>query len=294
MAKQHKLNRVPPFIPLLWQDWRSSADIASMTPTQRSLYLDILIEQWIYGDVPRDPYKLHKKINPTGDYRTTVRFLSAYSHLIVCSQCYHGWKTGCCPCGACDSTGTCLNLKLKNLRIDVNSDLPLGTTELNPTEPDRREPHLAPPAEAGEGRGVAFTSLQGEICDQATPKTPSPTDDPLVNEFVALLGQKPSTLSQNYWSTVFAKLVKLHGEPHFRNVMAYCFQNERYCRGVKTTGKDKADWFADKFEGMADKMLADSEFESKRSAKVVAAKVPANAPDYRKNPTGRNWFGNDA
>jgi hypothetical protein len=115
----------------------------------------------------------------------------------------------------------------------------------------------------------------------------------MVNEFVSSLGMvtPPSAAVNNHWSEIFAQLVKEYGEPHFRNVMAYCFANERYCRGIKTTSKDKADWFAEKFASMVDKMGADAEFESRRGQKAAAAKVPENAPDYRKNPTGRDWFG---
>jgi hypothetical protein len=133
--------------------------------------------------------------------------------------------------------------------------------------------------------------LDGEVFDQATPITAK--DDSLVNEFVGLLGmaKSPSPEVYNHWSGVFAQLVKEHGEAQFRNVRAYCFANERYCRGIKTTAKDKADWFTEKFQGMADKMSADDEFESRRGHKAAAAKVPENAPDYRKNPTGRDWFG---
>ena len=114
-----------------------------------------------------------------------------------------------------------------------------------------------------------------------------------MNEFVGLLGivKPPSPRSQDVGSDSLPSWSRSIGEAHFRNVRAYCFQNERYRRGIKTTAKDKAAWFAEKFEGMAEKMAADEEFESRRGQKAAAAKVPENAPDYRKNPTGRNWFG---
>jgi hypothetical protein len=54
------------------------------------------------------------------------------------------------------------------------------------------------------------------------------------------MAKPPSPEAYSHWSTAFARLVKEHGEAHFRNVLAYCFKNERYCRGIKTTAKDKA------------------------------------------------------
>ena len=57
MAKQKNLDRIPPYLPLLWADWESSADVRSMTMVQRGIYLEILIQQWIYGKFPRDPWQ---------------------------------------------------------------------------------------------------------------------------------------------------------------------------------------------------------------------------------------------
>ena len=140
MAKQDKLNRVPPFIPLLWQDWCSSPTVRRMTMAQRGIYVEILIEQWVYGDFPRSAWELSRRIG--SDFKTTVRLLEKYSELAVCCQCGASWTPVNCQCGASNLTATCHNPKLKNLANDVNSDLPLGTTQPNPTQPNLREPHL--------------------------------------------------------------------------------------------------------------------------------------------------------
>jgi len=294
MAKQDKLNRVPPYLPIIWQDWLSSGDVRSMTMAQRGIYVEILIRQWVLGSVPRDAWKLAKDIQ--ADYKTTVRLLSTYSHLLVCCQCGASWTPVTCQCGTSNLTATCHNPKLKNIRNDVDSDLPIGTTEPNPTTPNRREPHLAlnalaPPSEA-RGEGVTSASLDGEVFDQATPITAK--DDSLVNEFVGLLGmaKSPSPEVYNHWSTVFAQLVEAYGEPNFKTIMAYCFQHERYCRGIKTVKKqDKADWFSQNFEELAERMAADEEFAAKRGAKAAKYKVNEKAPEYIKNPSGNVGFG---
>src|SRR5580700_7260139 len=111
MAKQDKLNRVPPFIPLLWQDWQSSPSVRSMTMTQQGIYLNILIHQWVYGDFPRNAWELSRTLNSS--YDTTLRLLSDYSHLFVCCECSASWSRADCECGASKSRGTCENPKLR-------------------------------------------------------------------------------------------------------------------------------------------------------------------------------------
>src|ERR1035438_396640 len=104
MAKQDKLNRVSTLIPLLWQNWRSSANVASMPFTQRGFYLEMLIDQWIYGDLPCDAWKLHKQCGSRSDFRTTVKWLDKYSALLVCTQHSNSRSTATCDCFNSGST----------------------------------------------------------------------------------------------------------------------------------------------------------------------------------------------
>jgi hypothetical protein len=122
----------------------------------------------------------------------------------------------------------------------------------------------------------------------------TPTPNPLVNEFIGLLAppKPPSPQTYTHWSEVFARLVEAYGEPRFRTIMAYCFQHERYCRGIRTVKKqDKADWFSENFGELAERMVADEEFEAKRGAKAARYRVNENAPGYIKNPSGNVGFG---
>ena len=123
--------------------------------------------------------------------------------------------------------------------------------------------------------------------------TPAPTPDPRVDEFIGLLGmvKPPSPKTYNYWSEVLGCLAEAHGETRFRVIMAYCFQHERYGRGIKTVKQDKADWFSEKFDEVAERKIADEEFEAKRGAKAAKHRVNGNAPDYLKNPSGNVQFG---
>jgi hypothetical protein len=134
MSKQDKLDRVPPYLPIIWQDWLSDPDVRSMTMAQRGIFLEILLQQWVFGDVPRDPWKLSKDIK--ADYRTTVKFLQTYSKTLACIQCHRCWNAVKPQCQCSDLTGRVHNRKLHFLSIDVKLNLPLGTTEANRTEPE--------------------------------------------------------------------------------------------------------------------------------------------------------------
>jgi hypothetical protein len=106
------------------------------------------------------------------------------------------------------------------------------------------------------------------------------------------MAKPPAPTVYNYWSAIFARLVEAHGEPKFKTIMAYCFQHERYCRGIKTVKKqDKADWFSQNFEELAERMVADEEFAAKRGAKAAKYNVNEKAPEYIKNPSGNVGFG---
>jgi hypothetical protein len=164
-----KINSVPPHIPLLWRDWESSPDIRSMSMTQRGIYLSILIKCWIFGDVPRDPWQLHKLIG--ADYKSTVRLLEQYSHLLVCCECGASWTPVDCQCGDSNLTARCHNLKLKYLNKDVNSGLSLGTTEENLMEPNPTDDGAASPP----------SNLVEQEVGQGEPKPSQPSSGPVMN-----------------------------------------------------------------------------------------------------------------
>jgi len=132
MSKQDKLDRVPPYLPIIWQDWLSDPDVRSMNMAQRGIFLEILLQQWVFGDVPRDPWKLSQDIK--ADHRTTVKFLQTYSKTLACVQCHRCWNAVKPQCQCSERAGRVHNRKLHFLRIDVISGLPLGTTEANRTE----------------------------------------------------------------------------------------------------------------------------------------------------------------
>jgi hypothetical protein len=294
MAKQDKLDRVPPYMPIIWQDWMSSPTIRSMSMTQQGIFLNILLHQWVYGSVPRDPWKLAKAIG--ADYETTLRLLVKYSEILVCCECGTSWTRVTCECGDTKLGVTCENLKLKNLKIDVNLGLALGTTEPNPTI---TSPKVTPPCApfGGEGGGGVSTSVVDGYFDQAkkgmaeaaveekpTP-TPTPAPSPLVDDLVNRLGmvKPPEPKVYGEWARRLENLMDGWGAVKYAKAIAYVFENQMYCRGIKTTKEDKSIWLAGKYEQIIAKMDADAEF---------AAKKPQDdRPGYLKNPSGKSGFG---
>jgi hypothetical protein len=261
-----------------------------MTMTQQGIYLNILIYQWVYGDFPRNAWELSRTLNSS--YDTTLRLLSDYSHLFVCCECSASWSRADCECGASKSRGTCENPRLRNIRVDVNSDLPIGTTEPNLTITSPKVTPTCAPS-GGEGGGRVSTSVVEGYFDQAkqgmakAAVVEEPTPNPLADQLVGLLGTKaPDPKVYGDWARLLGHLQDAHGQARYQSILAYCFKNERYCRGIKTTGKDKVLWLMDKFDGLGAKMDADEEFK-----KASKPKEQDNRPEYLKNPSGKAGFG---
>ena len=153
MANNDKLDRVPPFIPIIWQDWASSLDIQSMSTSEEGLFNRFIHKQWVLGELPADPWALKKLLRV--DHRTIIRFLAKYEHLFVGAQKHNSKCTVNVQQGyskitvdittntvniLTDTVSLCIcpltlhNPKLRNLYNDVIFKLPLGTTEPNLTE----------------------------------------------------------------------------------------------------------------------------------------------------------------
>jgi len=280
MAKQDKLNRVPPFIPLLWQAWRSSPSVRSMTMAQRGIFIEILIEQWIYGSFPRSAWELSRRIG--SDFKTTGRLLEKYSELAVCCQCGASWTPVTCQCGASNLPATCHNPRLRNIRFDVDSDLAIGTTELNPTQPKLSEPHLASASPTGGGGGVSSSVVEGYFDQAKTNPAPSLLVDELVKRLGMVKPLDPATYGE--WARRLGNLRDGWTDKYDR-ALSYVFDNPMYSRGIKTTKEDKSLWLMNKWESILAKMDADAEFASRKP------KDQDNRPEYLKNPAGGVKFG---
>jgi hypothetical protein len=193
MAKQDKLDRVPPYMPIVCCEWKGNRDIQRMTVAEEGFFVRFLLKQWELGDLPADPWLLSRLLNT--NYRTTDKWLQKYSHLTVKSlqpRSEHAASLHqeCSKCAV-----SLHNEKLKNYGIDVNLGLPLGTTEPNLTETSPKVTPTCAPF-GGEGAGGVSSSVVDEYLGQG-----KPTPCPLVDDLVQRLGVKtPDPEVYSTWS----------------------------------------------------------------------------------------------
>ena len=275
MAKQDKLNRMPPYLPIIVEDWQSDPDTQSMTDAQIGIFLKALLHQWQNGSLPCNAWDFAKKIDSSFD--TTLRFLSTYSHLFVCCECFASWSREDCECGASKSRARCENTKLKNLRIDVNLGLGLGTTEpnQNQTEP---EPNVTVPTNGVE---VQPSALHSE------PETPVAGVSEFLSAIASLFGKtrvNGSVLTK--WETVLKPKVELYSEVYVLGLLKYALEdNEVWARAITTVKRmDSVEYFVSKFEDIETTREGDEKFKKIRDRKRPAAAKEKNiVPIEEKN-----------
>ncbi len=235
MAKQDKLNRMPPYLPIIVEDWQSDPDTQSMTDAQVGIFFKALLNQWQNGSLPRNAWDFAKKIDSS--YDTTLRFLSSYSHLFVCCECSTRWSREDCECGASKSRARCENTKLKNLRIDVNSDVALGTTEpkLTKTKPKLTE---VPPSDDGGPPKLPSQEQEAEVPEP----DPSVPDEAirLAHDFWRWLG-KPEKFKNaktfKLWSGLIESKTKTSSLAHVRDVLHYAAtESDSFAPAIKALG----------------------------------------------------------
>lgn len=142
--KRDNLERVPPFIPIIWQDWDSSAACQLMSLAEEGIYFRLIRKLWVLDELPSKPSKLAHIIG-VADARTMKGWLDKYSHLLALGRSHSSECTvnlreiyGNLPVDSrevtCKCPGNLHSEKLRNLKKDVNSQVPLGS---NQTEPNR-------------------------------------------------------------------------------------------------------------------------------------------------------------
>jgi len=279
-----KIDGVPPTMPVDWQAWQSSPTTQSMTDTQVGIAFKIMLKQWELGSLPRSAWDLAREIK--SDYQTTRRFLLAYSKFLVCQQCGKSWTPVTCECGASEATGRCECRKTKFFRIDVNSGLPLGTTEHNRREPDTTEPH-----HNSDGGGEAPNSGSSSPEQEAKPEPESTPQAPVEMSEVCsgvchLLGRKSLKLPvMQHWESLLKPKVELHSVGYVLGLLKYALQeNEVWARAITTVKKqDPIEYFASKFESIEESREGDERFKKIREKKqsAVQGKKPAAQGSYK-------------
>jgi hypothetical protein len=146
VKKKDQLSRVPPFIPIIWQDWDSSIEIQNMSTAEEGIYFRLLRKLWEFDELAGTPRRLAQLIR-VPDYRTMIRWLEKYSHLLVVDRQHtaecagnlreiYGKLTVNLRETSCECPVKILSEKLRNLKNDVNSNVPLGTNQTEP-KPNR-------------------------------------------------------------------------------------------------------------------------------------------------------------
>jgi hypothetical protein len=269
MAKQDKLNRMPPYLPIIVEDWQSDPDTQSMTDAQVGIFFKALLYQWQNGSLPRNAWDFAKKIDSS--YDTTFRFLSNYSRLFVCCECFASWSGEDCECGASNSRARCENRKLKNLRIDVNTDVALGTTEpkLTKTEPKLTE---VPPPDDGIPPELPPQEQEAEVPD---PDSSVPDEAiRLAQDFWCWLS-KPARFKNpktfKLWSGLIESKTKTSSLAHVRDVLHYAAtESDSFAPAIKALGtkRDPMEYcIAEKWENILSAREFDLDKAKRRNKK---------------------------
>lgn len=278
MAKNKfvKFDGVPPIMPIDWRAWQSSSMIQSMSMTQQGIAFNIMLKQWVNGTVPRSAWDLAREIK--ADFQTTRRFLLTHSKFLACCECGNSWTPVDCECGASEASGRCQSNKLKNFYIDVNSGLPLGTTEPNLTYTEQNK--TRPCEGVGDGSPVPLSvgvtnrveveeiedeTEEVETAENLIDETPNPQH--VAKTFMDAFDLKMKT-NRFLWSwdicyEAFTEFLKTHEQSKVLKVIRMAAANPMYKRGAKTINADKQrpwDWFIEKYPDIVDKFEADEEF----------------------------------
>jgi hypothetical protein len=173
-------DRVPYYFPFIWRDWCRDADVKKMSPSDKGIYVELLIEQWMLDVLPGDLMELGHITRSRVD--VMKQWLMKWGHrVLICALCSEAineqdmrricegdveevWKR--CDGDVaemevrCRRHGTQLkNRKLEFLRKDVNFGLAPGTTKPNLTEPKGTEPTFPAPRGATEAMPKPLRSV---------------------------------------------------------------------------------------------------------------------------------------
>jgi len=164
-------DRVPYYFSFIWRDWRRDADVKKMSPSDKGIYLELLIEQWMLDVLPGDLIELGHITRSRVD--VMKQWLMKWGHkVLICAICDEaineqdmrricdgdvGEVSEKCAGDVAEMEVTCKrhgtqlkNRRLEFLRKDVNFGLAPGTTKPNLTEPKVTEPTFPAPRGATE------------------------------------------------------------------------------------------------------------------------------------------------
>ena len=79
--------RVPYYFPFMWRDWRDDRNVKKMSPSEKGIYLELMVEQWIMDGLNMEVDDLCHVTRARHDY--VVAWLRKWGHKVLwCADCH--------------------------------------------------------------------------------------------------------------------------------------------------------------------------------------------------------------
>jgi hypothetical protein len=210
------VNSVPVYIPFFWADWIGDENVRMMTVGEQGIYLNFLIEQWVYDKVVIKGFA--RRINARRD--AVQQWFKRWTRIVHCPYCDRTLDVQEAYAECTRHGQEAYNCKLRNLKNDVNSGVPLGHTETKPnqeeteskpnltdmvpTEPDAKLEDIPALPEQGEEPQVPVPAPE-----EPKPASGKRPETVLANNYFLLLG-KPRKHSKSAveWESAMSDLLK--------------------------------------------------------------------------------------
>ena len=257
MAKL-KIEGMPPYMPILVEDWQGSSTTQHMTDVQVGIAIKAMLKQWQIGSLPRSAWDFSREIK--SDYHTCVRFLTTYCKFFVCRQCGDSWTTADCQCGDTNLTGRLHNVKLKNLRNIAKTWAPKSDNRIEPnkTEPKRT---LTPVGDGDEPEVPVPAVSENPVSSDKTRQA--------VSHFMHLLGapkkyNKPAVGLR--WESLIEPKLRVSAVEYVIGLMDYALTvNPVWVRAFAGLKRDPMDYFIEKYETIVGNCDGDEKFKKLKS-----------------------------
>lgn len=237
------MERVPPYLPLVWQEWISSIDIQKMSTSEEGIYLRLLLALWQYDQLVDRPAKIAQMVR-IPDTRTLNRWLGRYGHLLAgekqhTPECLVNLREiyRNLPVNSLETSCECtVTLRSEKLRILKENAQNRGVCSEDQTEPNQTEPkktsvsHSASnqetPTDVGGNEKLAEQVERGsiELIDLEVPVNELPCYAVLHEEFGVRAELPERPIREIH--TVLSKLGE--DENWMRGCLRWCFDHRKF------------------------------------------------------------------
>jgi hypothetical protein len=194
------VNSVPVYIPFFWADWIGDENVRMMTVGEQGIYLNFLIEQWVYDKVVIKGFA--RRINARRD--AVQQWFKRWTRIVHCPYCERMLDVQEAYAECTRHGQEAYNCKLRNLKNDVNSGVPLGHTEKKPNQEETET--KTEPIKLAERSEVPSDS-NSSVPSQEKVRTPSGIGVKIVPKFEPKPAPAPKIVSgpalvaaKHFWS----------------------------------------------------------------------------------------------